>query len=60
MTERERKVVYLAAVILFVLFMAAVTYYIGIPMVRFAEEPVQFRQWKDSAAATGKSNIPSW
>lgn len=54
MTERERKVVYCAAIILFVLFMAAVTYYIGIPMVHLAEDPEVFRQWVDSFSIWGR------
>lgn len=54
MTERERKVVYCAAMILFLLFMVAVTYYIGLPMIQFAEEPEEFRQWVDSFGAWGR------
>ena len=54
MTERDKKVVYCIAVVLFVLIMAAVTYYVGIPMVRFAEEPELFRDWVDSFGVWGR------
>jgi len=39
---------------LFFLFMAAVTWYIGVPMVQFAENPEEFRQWVDSFGIWGR------
>lgn len=48
MTQKHQKAVYLAAIIVFVLFCGLVGWYIGVPMVRFAEDPEQFRSWVDS------------
>lgn len=54
MDEKERKVISFIAIAVFVIFMAAVTWYIGIPMVRFAEEPEQFRAWVDTFGFWGR------
>ncbi len=54
MGEKERKIVYAVFVALFVIFMAAITWYIGLPMVRFAEKPEDFRQWVDSFGVWGR------
>lgn len=48
MTEKHQKAVYLGAIIVFVLFCVLVSWYIGVPMVRFAENPEAFRSWVDS------------
>lgn len=48
MSEKHQKAVWLLAVVLFLLFCAAVTRFVGIPMVRLAKEPEAFRQWVDS------------
>lgn len=52
--EREKKIVYSIAVVLFILFMVAVTWYVGIPMVRLAEDPEAFRLWVDSFGIWGR------
>lgn len=54
MGEREKKAVYTTAVILFILFMAALTWFVGVPMVRLAEDPEVFRQWVDSFGVWGR------
>lgn len=54
MTEKHRKILYACSLILFVLFCVFVTWYIGRPMVRFAEDPEQFRLWVDSYGPWGR------
>lgn len=48
MTDKHRKLLYGLSLVIFVLFCVFVTWYVGIPMVRFAENPEQFRTWVDS------------
>ncbi len=54
MEERHKKTVYLIAVILFLLVLTFVGIYVGIPMVRLAEDPEQFRRWVDSYGIWGR------
>ena len=54
MTEKHRKILYVSSIIVFVLFCMFTTWYIGRPMVRFAEEPKQFRLWVDSYGPWGR------
>lgn len=54
MDEKHRKIVWLIAVIIFVLFMAAVAWFVGKPMVALAENPEAFRVWVDSYGIWGR------
>lgn len=54
MTEKQQKLVWLLAVIIFVLFMLAVGWFIGVPMIRLAEDPEAFRLWVDSYGIWGR------
>lgn len=54
MSEKQKKVVSLMAIVVFLLFMMAVGWYIGIPMVRLAKEPESFRLWVDSHGIWGR------
>lgn len=54
MTDKQRKLLYLAAIFIFVVFSAAVGWYIGIPMVCFAGEPELFRAWVDRSGIRGR------
>ncbi len=54
MTEKQRKIVYIVAVSVVVLFMAAVTVLIGRPLVAFAEDPAAFRAWVDDYGIWGR------
>ena len=54
MTDKHRKLLYMAAILIFIVFSAAVGWYIGIPMVRFAEEPELFRAWVDRSGIWGR------
>lgn len=48
MTDNHKKVVYVCAMGVFILFCVLVSWYIGVPMIRFAENPELFRSWVDS------------
>lgn len=54
MSEKQKKVVSGIAVALFILFMTAIGVYIGVPMVRLAEDPEAFRLWVDSYGIWGR------
>lgn len=54
MTEKHQKAVYSAAILVFLLFCGLVGWYIGVPMVRFAEDPEQFQAWVDSYGIWGR------
>lgn len=48
MTDKHRKLLYGLSILVFILFCILVTWYIGVPMVRFAENPEVFQSWVDS------------
>lgn len=54
MTDKHRKIVWIIAVLIFIAFMAAVSVFIGGPLVKFAEDPEQFQDWVDSAGIWGR------
>ena len=54
MTEKHKKVIYIVAIIIFIVFMAAITWLIGKPMVAFAEDPQAFRAWVDASGIWGR------
>lgn len=54
MSEKQRKIVYIVAICIFVLFMAAVAWFVGRPMVAFAEDPEAFRAWVDASGIWGR------
>lgn len=54
MSEKHRKAVWLAAVLIFLLFMLAVGWFVGRPMVRLADDPEAFRDWVDSYGGWGR------
>ena len=54
MTEKQRKLVWLLAVAVFILFCVLVGIFIGIPMVRLAENPEAFRSWVDQSGVWGR------
>ena len=54
MSEKQRKILYLLSLVTFVLFCGAAGWYIGIPMIRFAEEPELFRAWVDASGVWGR------
>ena len=54
MEEKQRKAAWIAAMVIFLMFCAVVGWYIGVPMVRLAEDPEAFRQWMDQFGFWGK------
>ena len=48
MTEKHKKMVAIFAILIFVLFCAAAGYFVGVPMVRLAEDPAQFQAMVDA------------
>lgn len=54
MEEKHRKAIWLAAMVIFLSFCAAVGWFIGIPMVRLAEDPEAFRLWVEQFGFLGK------
>lgn len=54
MTERHKKAVAIASLVVFIAFCAAVGYFVGVPMVRLAEDPQAFQALVDSYGFGGK------
>ena len=54
LTLKQKKVLSVLVILLFVGFCAAVTWFIGRPMIRFVEEPEKFRSWVDAHGILGK------
>ena len=54
MKEKHRKLLYILAVVIFILFCAAVGYFIGVPMVRMAGDPESFQAWVDGFGVWGR------
>ena len=45
LTARQKKIAALCALAVFILLSAAVCWFVGKPMIRFAKQPELFRQW---------------
>ena len=54
MTQKHQKALYALSLLTFVLFCLLVGWYIGRPMIRFAEDPEQFRSWVDASGVWGR------
>ena len=54
LTDQHKKGVAIAAFLIFLLFCAAVGYFLGVPMVRLAEDPAQFQALVDSYGVWGR------
>lgn len=54
MTERQRKFLTAAGFVVFILFLFAVFYWVGQPMIRFVSEPEKFREWVDERGLVGE------
>lgn len=52
-TDKQKKIIAWAAIVIFLLLSAAVGWFIGRPLVRFASRPEQFRQWVDGHGLLG-------
>ena len=53
LTEKQKKILSAAAIIIFILLFAALAWFVGRPMIRFARQPEQFRSWVDGHGALG-------
>lgn len=53
-TQKQKKGIAIACIVLFVLLSAAICWFIGKPMIKFVSEPEAFRQWIDNAAFGGR------
>lgn len=54
MTEKHKKIIYLCAVVIFIVFMAAIGWFVGKPMIALAEDPEAFRAWVDASGVMGR------
>ena len=54
MTEKQKKWVFAAAFVVFVVFCALTGWLIGVPMVEFANDPERFREWVDASGIWGR------
>ena len=52
-TDKQKKLIAWAAIAIFLLLSAAVGWFIGRPLVRFASRPEEFRQWVDGHGLLG-------
>ena len=54
MTEKQKKWVFAAAFVVFVVFCALTGWLVGVPMVEFANDPERFREWVDASGIWGR------
>lgn len=54
-SEKQKRLLAAGAVVVFILFSAAVFWFVGRPMIRFARQPEQFRAWVDARGIWGKA-----
>ena len=54
MTEKHRKLLYIFSLAIFAVFCAAVGWFVGVPMVRMADDPQQFQAWVDGFGVWGR------
>lgn len=54
MTEKQKKWVFAAAFVIFIVFCALTGWLIGVPMVELANDPERFRGWVDASGIWGR------
>ena len=54
MEQRHQKMVWIGAVLIFLLFCGLVGWFVGVPMIRLAREPEAFRLWVEQFGVLGK------
>ena len=59
-TDKQKKLIAWAAIAIFLLLSAAVGWFIGRPLVRFASRPEEFRLWVDGHGLLGKPPMWAW
>ena len=60
LTAKQKKTLSVLAIVIFVLLSAAVAWFVGRPIVRFARQPEQFRAWVDSHGVWGPWPMWPW
>lgn len=55
LTGRQKKMIGIASIVIFVLFSAAAFFFIGVPIVKTAKNPETFRNWIESMGIWGKA-----
>ena len=55
LTQKQKKGIAIACIVLFVLLSAAICWFIGKPMIKFVSEPEAFRQWIDERGIWGQA-----
>ena len=53
LTQKQKKIAAACTLAVFILLSAAVCWFVGRPMIRFAKQPELFRQWEDSLGLWG-------
>jgi len=54
LTEKQKKILQIAAFLIFLAFMGLVAYFIGKPMINFVSEPEKFRDWVENHGIFGR------
>ena len=54
LNEKQKKRIAAGAVVIFILFSAAIFWFVGRPMIRFARQPELFRAWVEQRGVWGK------
>lgn len=54
MTQKHKKILTVVTFSVFLIFCCLVGYFIGVPMIRLANDPAQFQQWVDSYGIWGR------
>ena len=54
LNEKQKKWIAAGAVVIFILFSAAIFWFVGRPMIRFARQPELFRAWVEQRGVWGK------
>ncbi|MBQ9168717.1 MAG: TVP38/TMEM64 family protein [Oscillospiraceae bacterium] len=54
MNKKHQKIIWILALLIFILFLLAVGWFVGVPMVSLAEDPEAFRLWVDSFGIWGR------
>ena len=54
LTERQRKIMAIASVAIFLLFSLVIFWFIGKPLIKFVSEPEHFREWVDGKGILGR------
>ena len=54
LTTRQQKTILISFIVLFAVLMFTVSYFIGKPLIQYANEPELFKQWIDSYGIWGK------